>query len=161
MCEKTELKILNAGYDFLRMAPFEVRNQFTGVPMKVLLSEGETLYRFLEARFIEARFNGSPSDLWLPLETYHHLRRAPTIPGWAVWKNANSPSGVSPATFCRATLLKKTYAFRGCVRLTRGSAFTLEDLVTRSMLWIPGLSGDDFFLRSYWLGDPPPGLRPG
>jgi hypothetical protein len=148
------------------MAPFEIRNQFVGVPMKVLLSEGETLYRFLEARF-----NGPPSDLWLPLETYHHLRRAPSIPEWAVWKNANARPQVAAATFCRATLLKKAYAFRGCVHLpgnhvTRGhgtskTAFTLEDLVKRSMLWIPGLSGDDFLLRSYWLGNPPPGWRPG
>jgi len=155
VCEKAERKILNAGYDFVRLAPSAIRTQFAGVPMKVLLSEGETLYRFLGAGF-----DGTPSDLWLPLESYHHLRRMPTTPEWAVWKNANSPSRVAPAAFCRATLLNKAYGFRGCVRSTSSHVVTLDDMLTRSMLWIPGLSAADFFLRSYSLGDSPQMWRP-
>jgi hypothetical protein len=155
MCEPAEStnlnaepKILNAEYNFIRLAPNEIRNYFAGIPMKVLLSEGETLYRFYEAGF-----NGVPSDYWLSLETYHRLRRASSVPDWAVWRTANSRRQSAPAIFCRATLLNKVYAFAGLVRLPGSSAFTPGD-PARSMLWIPGLSTGDFFLRTYSLADP-------
>lgn len=155
MCEPAESanpnpepKILNGEYNFIRSAPTETRNYFAGVPMKVLLSEGETLYRFYEAGF-----NGVRSDYWLSLETYHRLRRAPSVPDWAVWRSATSRRQSAPAIFCRATLVKKVYAFSGLVRLPGSSAFTPGD-PARSMLWIPGLSTNDFFLRSYSLADP-------
>src|SRR5277367_6069048 len=98
-CEQPEPQILNASYDFVRVAPAGIRDLFAGVPMKVLLSEGETLYRFFETGFNAAGFNGPPSDLWLPLRTYHYLRRATAVPEWAVWRNKDSRLQTAPATF--------------------------------------------------------------
>lgn len=152
MCEEAApQEILNAEHDFIRLAPVHIRSQFLGMPVKLLLSEGETLFRFFERGF-----NGPPSDFWIPLETYHHLRCAPGVPGWAVWKNVNSRADVAPAMFCRATLVRKVFGFKGCVRSTHLQAITQENLLTGSMIWIPGLKADDFFLRSYWLGEPGP-----
>jgi hypothetical protein len=148
MCETAEPKILNAEYHFNRLAPTGIRNHFAGVPMKVLLGEGQTLYRFYEAGF-----NALPSDFWLSLETYHRLRRATSVPEWAIWKNANPQRQAGPATFCRATLVNKVYAFSGRARVPGSSAFAPGD-PGRSMLWIPGLSSADFFLRTYSLADP-------
>jgi hypothetical protein len=138
--------ILNAGYDFVRHAAVEVRNRFVGMPARVLLSEGETLYRFLPNEL------NAPYEFWLPLETYHHLRGAPNIPDWAVWRNAYSRAAATK--FCKATLRKKVYGFRGCVRAAGSRAVTLANMVSSSTLWIPALSRDDFGLRVYWLGIP-------
>jgi hypothetical protein len=153
-CEQTEPPILNASYDFVRLAPAEIRNLFAGVPTKVLLSEGETLYRFFETGFNAAGFNGPRSHLWLPLRTYHHLRRATVVPEWAVWRTKDSRLQTAPATFSRATLRNKAYAFAGCVRATQSPGVTLNNLISSSMIWLPGLSAEDVLLRSYSLAGP-------
>jgi len=136
--------ILNADVEFVRSAPPHIRRDFEQMPMKVLLKEGETLFRFFEAAMA-----APPSDFWLPLETYHHLRLQTSVPGWAIWSSAGSKSRPAAATFCRATLTRSVYGFRGFVG--QGSA-TMANLHGRSMVWIPGLSAADFFLRYYSLG---------
>ena len=154
--EAPQPEILNAGYDFVRLAAVEVRNRFVGRPAKVLFSEGETLYRFLPDGL------EGPFEFWLPLETYHHLRGTPNIPDWAIWRNVNSRA---PATkFCTATLRRKGYGLRGCVRAAGSQAVTLANMLSGSMVWIPALRREDFLLRVYWLGAPemrPPGGRAG
>lgn len=142
------LEILNAGYEFLREAPRHIRAQFAGIPRKALLSEGETLYRFLEAGF-----SGTAYDFWLPLETYHHLRRVESVQEWAIWRNANSRAQVAPSAFCRATLTRRVYGFKGLVTSAGKKAITSENLMSSSLVWIPGLSTQDFFLRVYSLKD--------
>jgi hypothetical protein len=139
-------EILNAGYNFVRLAAVEIRNRFVGNPAKVLLSEGETLYRFLPGGL------EGPFEFWLPLETYHHLRGASNIPDWAIWRNVNSPA---PATkFCEVTLRKKVYGFRGCVSAAGSHAVTLTNMLSCSMIWVPTLRREDFLLRVYLLGNP-------
>jgi hypothetical protein len=142
--EAPQPPILNAEYDFVRLAPAEIRNRFVGMPAKVLLSEGETLYRFLPGG-LEA-----PFEFWLPLDTFHQLRAAPGIPDWAVWRNANSRAAAT--RFCKATLLKKVYGFRGCVPAAGAQAVTLASMLAGSMIWIPALRHEDFLVRVYSLG---------
>ena len=139
-------EILNARYDFVQLATVEVRNRLVGMPAKVLLSEGETLYRFLPGGL------EGPFEFWLPLETYHHLRGAPNIPDWAIWRKVNSRA---PATrFCKATLRRKVYGFRGCVPAAGSRVVTLSNMLSGSMVWIPALCLEDFLLRFYSLGNP-------
>jgi hypothetical protein len=140
-------EILNSGFDFIRDAVVETRHRFEGVPAKLLLRDGHTLYRFLEAAL------AGPFEFWLPVETYHYLRRAPSKPDWALWRSPHSRS--KPSLFCSATLHHNVYGFRGCVRIPgEARAITLTGMVTRSVVWIPGLSREDFFARSYRLDDP-------
>jgi hypothetical protein len=138
--------IHNQGYDFVRQAPPHIRLEFKGVPRKILLNEGETLFRFMEARFRVIAY-----DFWLPLETYHQLRRSKKVPAWAIWKNAGAPAKVVPATFCSATLKRKVYGFKGLSASAGKKAVSLKSLTAAGLVWIPELSTQDIFVRNYSL----------
>src|SRR5271166_5624417 len=80
-----ELEIPNAAFVFVRDAPLKIREQFESIPMKILLSKGESLFRFLEVNSM-----GDPSGFWLPTLTYHHLRLVNLpFPEWAVTKSGD------------------------------------------------------------------------
>jgi hypothetical protein len=138
------VEILNAKCVFGRDAPQPIRNRFGGgIAQKTLLKQGEMLFRF-----VEARFSGAPDDFWLPLETYHRFFHIKSVPAWAIWKNANSRAQV-PATFWRATLTRSVYGFKGLAALAEKQAITWENLISGGLLWVPGLSDQDFHLRVY------------
>ena len=144
------LEILNAGFDFIRHGPPQIRTQFRGIPTRTLLSEGESLFRFLEPDF-----SGTVSDFWLPLETYHHLRLSESVPEWAVWRSTGSRAQRPSTAFCKATLRRKVYGFKGVAAQAGQAAITSTSLLGSGLVWIPGLSQQDFFLRSYSFSLPP------
>lgn len=136
--------IHNENYDFARQAPPLIRLEFKGVPRKILLNEGDTLFRFMEARFRCLAY-----DLWLPLETYHHLRRSKKVPEWAIWKNSGVPAKGIPASFCSATIKRRMYGFKGLSASAGKKAIGLKSLTSGGLVWIPELSTLDIFVRSY------------
>ena len=113
------------------------------MPDRVLLGENHALYRFLEPNY-----GGPLAGFWLPVETYHYLRRLREcsgirLPAWAVSARAMLPADA--ATFCIATLLVKLYGFRGRARVRD----TAPTPLTR--IWLPSLTPDQIHLRSYRL----------
>ena len=143
--------MLNDGYEFVRDAPEEVRRAFQGVPMRVLLREGDTLFRLLEPGF-----QGTLAGFWLPLETYHALRNAEHFTArryeaWAISCMPGRPAPLQPSTFCRATLRRDAYGFKGCAR---GSA-DMQALIARARVWVPGLDREDVMVLCYSLSEPP------
>ncbi len=138
-----ERRVLNASLDFLHAMPAAVRNSFDGMPAKVLLREGEIIYRFLENGF-----TGSAEGFWLPADTYHRLRMDSLtggipLPDWAVTQSIALPSKPHPVMFVQATLVQSVFAFRGFL-VNPGHQ-------PRLRLWIPGLTGEQIFVRCYNL----------
>jgi hypothetical protein len=143
--EDQSSEILNAGYGFVRQASLDIRSRFEGIPQTALLHEGESLFRF-----VEAGFAGSEFEFWLPIETYHHFRLT-TAPAWAVWRNANSRGPAFPASFCVANLKRPVYGFKGLSAAGK-KRINRENLTRNGLVWIPGLSTQDFELKYYSLG---------
>lgn len=152
--EESQPVILNAGYDIVRDAPAQVRRVFDGMPAKVLLKDGEALFRFLQPDY-----RGTVEGFWLTTEAYHALRirremSGMPLPGWAI---AETPgqfrSPAPPSLFCRAVLARAVYAFRGPVSAAGGP------VPARSCFWIPGLCSEDVYVRCYALSEPPPFLQ--
>ncbi|QOY88443.1 hypothetical protein [Paludibaculum fermentans] len=113
------------------------------MPSKVLLREGEMLYRFLEHGF-----TGTAEGFWLPADTYHRVRKeclvdGIPIPAWAVNQSTALPRAPRPAVFIQATLVESVYVFRGFLKHSGGTP--------RLRLWIPGLTGEQIFVRTYNL----------
>ena len=138
------LEIPNAAYNFVRDAPKHIQAQFGGcIPPKRLLREGEMLFRF-----VEAGFRGAAYDFWLPLDTYHHFFCTGSVPTWAIWKNAGSRTQV-PAAFWRATLTRSVYGYKGLAASAAEKALTWQNLISGGLVWVPGLSTQDFYLKVY------------
>lgn len=138
-----ERPVLNASLDYSSSVPDAVRATFDGMPAKVLLREGEMLYRFLEHGF-----TGTAEGFWLPPDTYHRLRKeslvdAIPLPAWAVSQSIALPRKPQPVLFIQATLVESVFAFRGFIKQPGGPP--------RLRLWIPGLTGEKIFVRSYNL----------
>ncbi|MGC4054496.1 MAG: hypothetical protein QM757_35910 [Paludibaculum sp.] len=138
-----ERPLLNADLDFVRSLPQAVRSTFDGMPAKVLLREGEIIYRFLEQDF-----SGTAEGFWLPAETYHSVRKASLldgipVPDWAVTQSTALPRKPRPTMFIQAALLEHVFAFRGLIRLPAGPP--------RMRLFIPGLTGDRIIVRAFNL----------
>jgi len=147
-----ELEIPNAAFVFVRDAPLKIREQFESIPMKILLSKGESLFRFLEVNSM-----GDPSGFWLPTLTYHHLRLVNLpFPEWAVTKSGDFAKRPDPRLFCWVTLMRQAYAFLGGVRTMDRKTSAMQHMIQSGRIWIPVLSEADLIVRYYWL-DPQSG----
>ncbi|MBN9663246.1 MAG: hypothetical protein J0H49_33915 [Acidobacteria bacterium] len=141
--EPEERPLLNADLDFVRSLPQSLRSTFEGMPAKVLLREGEIIYRFLEQGF-----SGPAEGFWLPAETYHRLRKESLLdgiplPDWAVTQSTTLPRKPHPTLFLQATLLEHVFAFRGPIKLPAGPPHL--------RLLIPGLTADRIVVRTFNL----------